>query len=499
MKLYIVLLYITFSLVCSTAFASVGTVSESNSVSADKTGQSYGYQIQTISGSSGTSSTGYDYSLGYDSSGSTYSAPQIDGPQEEQMTAEDLGLSIPDMESFVPDDSLGFVSASPTVSTKTAAQTTSTQSGSSTTQYSSQTQTKSYSLYFPSQVSSSNRFYIETGSGLKTSAGCSLHGYMPLWSDIRSTGNLFVYEWYPGYSSPSVSWWGWTETGWKKGWFYGDEPGWHTLCYNSGFWSNYIYIYVYPNTWHSGTASYSEESSSEYYSSSTVSTLPDGAPVPPDPSSENIVMPDYSRYRPVTSQTTGSSSATASSVSTGSLSPASANPALLGASGTTGTSMFATTSTTYASSTTTAGGDYGVSAYASNCPYCSQTQSSSEPYGYVSGSLHAVYPLPSVCKCNEYYVQVCTGELETVAGVFCGEWLALWSKLSRGGEYWSYEWTAYGSDSYSYCTPEANSFGYKKSGWQQTWFKGNEPGWHILSYYCNDWSNYIYIYVWPED
>ena len=43
-----------------------------------------------------------------------------------------------------------------------------------------------------------------------------------------------------------MRWWGWTGTGYKKGWFSGDVPGWHILCYNCGIWSNYIYIYVYP-------------------------------------------------------------------------------------------------------------------------------------------------------------------------------------------------------------------------------------------------------------
>jgi hypothetical protein len=29
--------------------------------------------------------------------------------------------------------------------------------------------------------------------------------------------------------------------------------------------------------------------------------------------------------------------------------------------------------------------------------------------------------------------------------------------------------------------------------------KGDGLGWHILSYHSNDWSNYIYIYVWPKE
>jgi len=114
-------------------------------------------------------------------------------------------------------------------------------------------------------------------------------------------------------------------------------------------------------------------------------------------------------------------------------------------------------------------------------------------------SYQAVYPVPSICKCNEYYVQSCPERPATVAGVFCGRWLPLWSKISRSGTYWSFEWTACSSGPSYYCSPEVKNFGYKSTGWYQTWFKGNNPGWHILSYHCNDWSNYIYIYVWPSD
>ena len=58
-----------------------------------------------------------DYSLNQNSA---YTAPQISGPMQEQMTAEKLGLSQPQMESFSPDASLGFVSASQPVDTSQA-------------------------------------------------------------------------------------------------------------------------------------------------------------------------------------------------------------------------------------------------------------------------------------------------------------------------------------------------------------------------------------------
>jgi len=51
--------------------------------------------------------------------------------------------------------------------------------------------------YYPDQVNSANRFYVQTSSGLNTIAGCSYGGYLPLFADIKSSGNFFVYEWYP--------------------------------------------------------------------------------------------------------------------------------------------------------------------------------------------------------------------------------------------------------------------------------------------------------------
>ncbi len=172
-----------------------------------------------------------------------YSAPQISGPTQDQMTAEVLGFSPPDAESFTPDESLNFVSSSSPGIMMGGATEVAAQTGSSY-------------WYYPNQVNSANRFYVQTSSGLNTVAGCSNGGYLPLFADIKSSGNFFVYEWYPGESAPSVRSWGWTETGYKKGWFSGDVPGWHILCYNSGIWSNYIYIYVYPRVISSPSSGY---------------------------------------------------------------------------------------------------------------------------------------------------------------------------------------------------------------------------------------------------
>ena len=236
--------------------------------------------------------------------GSAYPAPQISGPMQEQLTAEELGLSQPQMESFAPDASLGFVSASlpdnavPVVSAPM--QSTIQPSAQPSAQSSVQAALPGSSVwYYPRSVVSANRFFVQTASGFRTVGGCSFNGYLPLWADIKSSGNFFVYEWYPGRSTPSVRWWGWTGTGWKKGWFCGDVPGWHILCYNSGIWSNYIYIYVYPR----GAAMSAPSGYSNAAASMTASSLPLDAPIPPDPGAERIVLPDYqpvqAGHRPV--------------------------------------------------------------------------------------------------------------------------------------------------------------------------------------------------------
>ncbi|HEX7444858.1 MAG TPA: hypothetical protein VF300_00565 [Methanothrix sp.] len=445
---------------------------------------------------------------------------------QDQLTAEVLGFSPPEAESFTPDESLNFVSSS----------SPGKMMGGTTGGAAQKAQAGSSYWYYPNQVNSANRFYVQTSSGLNTVAGCSYGGYLPLFADIKSSGSFFVYEWYPGDSAPSVRPWGWTETGYKKGWFSGDIPGWHILCYNCGIWSNYIYIYVYPEATSSPSSGYANNpgyTANPIYAGNpgmiTQATMPAGAPTPPDPDAERLVMPDNNLYRPITGQATDGtfynypaqkSNAFAANApisipvqasypgqvsNQGSISrqlqannpaivrvPALSNsPALAGSS--------TETCTTCTSSTVVKEGVCSVCPYPSGCPADTDSVSLTAPGGYSPKSYKAVYPRPSTCKCNEYYVQTCPGKLGTVAGVYCEEWLPLWSKISQPGTYWSYEWTACPSSHGNYCAPEAKNFGYKRAGWYQTWFKGNEPGWHILSYQCNDWSNYVYIYVWPAD
>ncbi len=455
--------------------------------------------------------------------GSAYSAPETGGPVQDQLTAEALRLSPPAAESFVPDASLNFVSSSSPgnmVSGTAGAVAQTALTGSSY-------------WYYPGQVNSANRFYVQTSSGLNTIAGCSYGGYLPLFADIKSSGNFFVYEWYPGASAPVVRLWGWTGTGYKKGWFSGDVPGWHTLCYNCGIWSNYIYIYVYPRV----VASPSQSYTSNPGTIAQVS-LPAGAPTPPDLNAEGLAMPDNNLYRPITGQATdgtfynyqaqqSNAPAASSPIQTGypglvnypaqqtgysasgSL-PSQAgrqlqanNPAIVRVPTLSNSPALAgsttATCTTCTSSTVVKEGVSSACPYPSGCPTSANPGSLTAPGGYLPESYKAVYPRPSTCRCNEYYVQTCPGKPGFVAGVFSEEWLPLWSKISRPGIYWSYEWTMCAGSHGNYCAPEVKNFGYKSAGWYQTWFKGSEPGWHILSYQCNDWSNYVYIYVWSAD
>ena len=528
-----------FFIIASTALALVGDVDDSDMEEIGSVGSYIPYQeVSSIPssgqvsypdsyaqapGSSPTSSSTYKSTL--------YRAPSIGGPVEDRLTAEMLGLSIPQAESYDPDESLNFVSypmptmaASEEYDEQNSAM-SGFQAGSgpgkaiSPGPVSTSSTAGASGWYYPGLVSSSNRFYVQTTSGLGTVAGCSYRGYLPLWADIKSQGNFFIYEWYPGESSPLVRLWGWSGPGYKKGWFTGDVPGWHTICYYCGSWSNYIYIYVYPSM----QSSVPSSSSSTYLAGKGATlqpsipsslpsagqlsvqpsmqfSLPAGAPTPPDIYSEQIALPNCNMYPPAASQARNMGYIDPSA--SGAVSPAAVAtyPVQGYPKGLDGKTSSAKTTTTCTTSTLVTDGVY------SSCPYvddsgCCQDEEVSKgqyaPQGYKSRSSKAVFPKPSQCRCNEYYVLSCQGDTDTVAGVYSGEWIPLWSKISRPGEYWSYEWKVCHSAGGKGCNPEVRNFGYKNAGWYQTWFMGSEPGWHILSYHCNDWSNYVYIYVWP--
>ncbi len=450
--------------------------------------QSNGYQQPQQS----TTSLGSSY--GSNNYGSTDGSnpPQTAGPYQERLSADDLKFNQPEAESFQPDSSLNFISSSPPSGVYMEAYEPDQGQG---------------NWYYPGSVTSKNLFYVQTSSGLKTMAGCSYGGYLPLWSDINSAGNFYVYEWYPGQWTPSVRWWGWAWQGFKKGWFTGDVPGWHILSYNCRDWSNYIYIYVWP----SGGSNYvSSPSMANPAGSSNIdqSSLPSGAPTPPDPSSENLILPDFNLLQPDTggyTQNPGQNSP----VQGGSVPQTNANypaQAIYPVQGTPiqGTNNFQSTSPTQSSypGSSYSGSSYpGSTAYSGNIGYTGGYTGSYGAYIAPSSSpgqtYQAVYPKPTAYRWNQYYVQTYPGKISTVAGVKYGQWLPLLSKIGSAGFYWSFEWAQCGSTPGYYCYPDVKSFGYKSVGWYQTWFRGNQPGWHILSYYSNDWSNYVYIYVWP--
>jgi hypothetical protein len=272
---------------------------------------------------------------------------------------------------------------------------------------------------------------------------------------------------------------------------------------------------------------------SGYQASQQGGSWPAGAPTPPDPNSENLALPDYNLYRPASDQigypsqggqsypiqenypgidgypiqsgypAQGSYAAQYGYPVQGSYPIQSGYPLQSGYPVQSGNPAKIIVDGTGMGSNPAQGcptctGVSGIYPVQGSCPSCSGSVRLTAPSGYMPQNYNAVYPRPSTCRCYEYYVQVLPGKVSTIAGVRCGEWLPLWSKISRPGMYWSFEWTLCGYPPASYCSPEVKNFRYKGPGWCQTWFIGNKPGWHVLSYYCNDWSNYVYIYVWPS-
>lgn len=371
-------------------------------------------------------------------------APQLSGPYQEHFSPEDLRLSQPQAEVFKPQGSLNFATANPPTDMLTDGASAPDAVSATAPGYA-----QSGSWYYPKSMRSENKFYVQTSSGFRSVAGCSYGGYVPLWANIASSDNFYVYEWYPGQTSPYVRWWGWTWPGWKKGWFSGDVPGWHILCFHCRDWSNYVYIYVWPGA---GTAVSGNGPMTQPAAQSSFS-LPSGAPTPPDLNAENPMLPDY---RMISQEQSGNPGQIGFNPGQGgyNLGPVEYNP--------------------------------GQGGYGSQGGYASQT-------------FKTVFPKPTAYRCNEYYVQGAQGRLNTVGSVKCGEWLPLWSMVGKPGCYWSFEWTQGCTSSGSFCYPEVKNFGYKGTGWCSTWFRGNKPGWHILSYFSNDWSNYVYVYVWSPN
>lgn len=234
--------------------------------------------------------------------------------------------------------------------------------------------------------------------------------------------------------------------------------------------------------------------------SGTTIAMGSGAPMPPNPFIEGMAPEDLQMVPPKYSYSAWQSPsfeadnyAPPITSSTSASAPSSYPPGYVDkASGT-------TTPYNYYTEMTFGPVDYGKDCTCTATqPYCCSSgySGSSSSYNqlYAPTTYQTQYSPAAYQTYNEYYVQTGSNNLVTVAGVRQGEWLPLWSKVKWPGYYWSFEW--YCGNIYN-CSPEVKNFGYKNAGWQNTWFYGNMQGWHLLCYNCNDWSNYVYIYVWP--
>jgi hypothetical protein len=101
-------------------------------------------------------------------------------------------------------------------------------------------------MVVPPGTSAFNKFYIPYSPS--TVASCYYGQWVPMWLDVRGYGPLYTYEWYPNGRLVSKYMANIPYPSWRKMWFYGDAPGWHTLQYYCNGWSNYIYVYVYGGT-----------------------------------------------------------------------------------------------------------------------------------------------------------------------------------------------------------------------------------------------------------
>ncbi len=87
---------------------------------------------------------------------------------------------------------------------------------------------------------------------------------------------------------------------------------------------------------------------------------------------------------------------------------------------------------------------------------------------------------------NKFYIPYSPS---TTASCYYGQWVPMWLDIRGYGPLYGYEWYPDGK----LVTQYLANIPYPS--WQKMWFYGDAPGWHTLQYYCNGWSNYIYVYV----
>ena len=101
--------------------------------------------------------------------------------------------------------------------------------------------------------------------------------------------------------------------------------------------------------------------------------------------------------------------------------------------------------------------------------------------------------VPSGANAPNYLYAVSSPQ--TIVGCYIYAKLPLWMEIEDPGDpgnVWLYEWYQDGHLETDY-VGQAYS-----PGWFKIWFFPNIPGWHTLQFYCNGWSNYVYIYVYSS-
>jgi hypothetical protein len=122
--------------------------------------------------------------------------------------------------------------------------------------------------------------------------------------------------------------------------------------------------------------------------------------------------------------------------------------------------------------------------------YVSTTSTSAEAaapstQATTTASTYMVVP-EGVSVPNKFYIPYSPS---TTASCYYGQWVPMWLDNKGYGPLYTYEWYPDGR----LVTQYLANIPYP--GWLKMWFYGDAPGWHTLQYYCNGWSNYIYVYV----